>query len=115
MQLISGTAATDSYSVLYVGSCGDKQWWTARWLPGRRLSTDEAITATIVAEMLLRHPEIPGPQWTSIDEGARRLGLSTRDLVGFLGVQCEIPEAPSATPSAKSPTRKALWLPRKQS
>ncbi|WP_030517958.1 hypothetical protein [Nocardia sp. NRRL WC-3656] len=114
MQLISGTAATDSLSALYVGSCGDKQWWTARWLPGRRLSTDEAVIGTIVAEMLLQRPAAGEQQWTEIGEGARLLGLSIRDLAGFLGVDYEIPETPSTPDSTGRHRRKPLWLPGKR-
>ncbi len=114
MQLISGTAATDSLSALYVGGSGDKQWWTARWLPGRRLSTNQAVIGMIAAEVLLQSPPAGEPRWTEIAEGARLLGLSIRDLAGFLGVQDEMPAVPSTQHRRGLPRRKALWLPGKR-
>ncbi|WP_063010409.1 hypothetical protein [Nocardia nova] len=69
------------------------------------------MIGTIVAEMLLQRPAAGERQWMEIGEGARLLGLSIRDLAGFLGVEYEIPEAPSTPGSTGRHRRMPLWLP----
>ena len=108
MQLVPGTSVPEHLSALYVGSQCGRQWWTARWLPGRRLSTDEALTATLIAETLSRTTSIEAGQWAELEASAELLGLSVRDLAGFLGIQCDVPDLP---PAPELSRRQARWWP----
>lgn len=102
MQLVSGTVTVEPLSALYVGH----ESWTPRWLPGRTVSTDVMVAATLAGETLRQLPPVSDPRWSGIHSGARMLGITTRDLAGILGVDCEVPD-----PSEPA-RRSSLWLPR---
>lgn len=100
MQLVSGTDA-EGLSAWYIGP----ESWTPPWLPGRTLTTQQAIAAVCAGEALQRRPPKGDPVWRTIHAGAYLLGLTVGDLAGVLDVDCEIPKPPSL------PARPRLWLP----
>ncbi len=61
--------------------------WAVSWLPKRRLSRDQAVTAMTIAEEVGRIPAAAGPEaygpefWALADSLASELGLSGPDAV----------------------------------
>ena len=65
----------------------DADVWAVSWLPKRRLTRDQAVTAMTIAEEVGRVPAGAGPEayddkfWALIDSLAAELGLTGADAV----------------------------------
>src|SRR5438093_1562945 len=61
--------------------------WAVSWLPKRRLTRDQAVTAMTIAEEVGRIPADAGPEaydtrfWALVDSLAAELGLAGPDAV----------------------------------
>lgn len=94
--------------MLYVGAQGESAQWAPNWLPGRMLSTTEAVAAMVAAEAL-RRDSAEAPQWAKLQEDViKPLGLSLIELAGYLDLNYTPPaELQKDTPSV----RRKFWLP----
>ncbi len=66
---------------------GDK--WEVSWLPGRRLTRDEAITAMTLAWQVTRDPAPHSARWPFIVAWAGELGLSGQEAVAMCSAREE--------------------------
>lgn len=59
---------------------GEPPMWSVTWLPGRKLTHDQAITAMTIAEMVVERAEILADKsaklWWHMDGWAAELGLT---------------------------------------
>lgn len=64
----------------------------------------------IAAEALRQELAVEDHRWSGIHVGAKLLGLSTRDFVDALDVECTVPDSPELRTRVR---RKRLALPRR--
>jgi len=66
---------------------GDK--WVVSWLPGRRLSRNEAITAMTLAWQVALDGSVHGSRWPFICAWAGELGLTGQEAVAIIAAAPE--------------------------
>lgn len=70
--------------------------WVVSWLPDRRLSYDQAVTAMVLAEVVATEElDCGNRMWPHLDRWAAELGLSGPDAVVRTSVGVEDVELPA--------------------
>ena len=75
---------------LPTGADPEANVWAVSWLPGRRLTRNQAVTAMTIAETIGRIPASAGPEaysdrlWLHVDGWAAELGLSGPEAVALV-------------------------------
>lgn len=83
MSLTITTAMMISSHTTHTAQVMDADGWEVSWLPGRRLTQNQAITAMTIAEVVAtRFPiECTDPLWDHLDNWAAELGLTGPNAV----------------------------------
>ncbi|MBF6416862.1 hypothetical protein [Nocardia cyriacigeorgica] len=92
MQLVSGVGTEDNpvkRSAWYVG----QNRWSMLWLPGRTVSTECAVAAIRVAEIMDGCPGSGDPVWPSVRSDLNLLGYTAREFAALLGFEWQVPDA----------------------